>query len=150
MELDEIKKILELMKEHDLSEFEMERDGMKISLKKGQPVQIQPTPGPVMMPVTPLMQPENTAAEDSEDLRDTFETIVSPIVGTFFASASPESPPYVEVGQSIKENDVLCIIEAMKVMNEIQSEISGIVREIMVANGEPVEYGQPLFRIEKA
>ena len=149
MELDEIKKILELMNEHELSEFEMEQDGFKISMKKGQPVQIQPT-APIIMPMAPMSQPENATIQAAPAEEADVELIPSPIVGTFYAAASPETPPYVEVGQTIKQNDVICVIEAMKVMNEIQSEVGGTVLEILVANGEPVEFDQPLFKIKKA
>ena len=149
MELDEIKKILEMMNEHELSEFEMEQDGFKIALKKGQPVQVQPS-APIIMPMVPQAQPESVTTEAAPAEEADVEFIPAPIVGTFYAAASPETPAYVEVDQEIKPNDIICVIEAMKVMNEIQSEVSGTVVEVLVANGEPVEYDQPLFKIKKA
>ena len=85
-----------------------------------------------------------------ETAQSNTDTIVSPMVGTFYSSSSPESPPFVTAGQEIKENDVLCIVEAMKVMNEIQSEVSGVIKDVLLKNGEPVEFGQALFSIEKA
>jgi acetyl-CoA carboxylase biotin carboxyl carrier protein len=150
MELDEIKKILEMMNEHELSEFEMEQDGFKISLKKGQLIQVQPS-APIIMPMVPQAQPESATTQAAPVEEEAgVEFIPSPIVGTFYAAASPETPPFVEVGQAIKQNDVICVIEAMKVMNEIQSEVSGTVVEVLVSNGEPVEFDQPLFKIKKA
>ena len=149
MDLSEIQKIIDLMEERNISEFEMEREGFKISLKKGQPARLKSkgaAGGSGNMQTVPLE--ELSPAE--EEAASKIEAIESPIVGTFYASASPESPPFVTVGQEVKENDVLCIIEAMKVMNEIQSEIAGTIVEILVKSGEPVEFGQPLYKIERA
>ncbi len=154
MELDDIRQVIELMKENDLAEFEMEHDGLRIRIRRGY----EPSganggihlsvgggaqtvsAGPV--PTVPGEEPAGTPAPE-EDLLE----IVSPIVGTFYRSPSPDSPPYVDIGSSVDEETVVCIVEAMKVMNEIKSEVRGTIVEILVENGSPVEFGQPLFRV---
>jgi len=147
MDLDEIQKIIKLMDDNNLVEFEMEKEGFRIALKKGQPMLVA-APGSI-----PTVLPQNVSAPPSavEELKTAEETevIVSPMVGTFYAAPSPDSPPYVTVGQRVEANEIVCIIEAMKVMNEIPAEMSGTITEILVGNGEPVEYGQPLFRMKK-
>ncbi len=157
MELDEIKKIVQLMDENNLVEFEMEREGFKISLKKAQsnqgtaqlitqqPAQFAQMPQNTSPPVQEAA-PSQKAAE--EEIGENIETIASPMVGTFYAAPSPESAPYVTVGQEIDADDVVCILEAMKVMNEIKAEVSGKIIEVLVENGEPVEFGQSLFKVQ--
>jgi len=147
MDLEEIQKIIKLMEENDLVEFEIEKEGFRIALKKGQPTVVAPA---VAVPTTQLQNALSTqaAAGQPATAEDT-DVIVSPMVGTFYAAPSPDSPPYMTVGQKVEPNDIVCIIEAMKVMNEIPAEISGTITEILVSNAEPVEYGQPLFRTKK-
>ncbi len=149
MNLKEIKEIINLMNENNLSEIEVERNGMKIKLKRapeaGQEVIIERTP------VTVAKQP--SAAEKEEGLlKEAAEKrlieIKAPIVGTFYRSPSPETEPFVEIGQEIEVGQVVCIIEAMKLMNEIKSEVRGKVVDILAENADPVEYGQILFLIE--
>ncbi len=147
MDFNEIKKMLKLMEENDIAEFEMERDGFKISLKKGQRAQVQPKSPAESGAIEPTPTEKKAAAEKETD--SNLEIIEAPMVGTFYAAPSPDSPPYMTVGQEVKENDVLCVVEAMKVMNEIQSEISGVIKKILVKNGEAVEYGQPMFKVER-
>ena len=148
MKLDDIKAIIDLMTENGLSEFEMEEDGVRISIKKG-------TGAPVIQtaPVVPLAH-QNTAAvsepEDKEAVEDTrIEEIKAPFVGTFYRTPSPDAEPYVTVGQEVEADSVLCVIEAMKVMNEIKAETGGIIKEILVENAHPVQFGDTLFKIEK-
>jgi acetyl-CoA carboxylase biotin carboxyl carrier protein len=151
LDLKDIKELISLMRKNDLSAFKLEQEGFKISLKRGadyQPV-ITTTgvpgviPGVLPAPVAPPAGGEAAPAKDTEKLRE----ITSPMVGTFYASASPESPAYVSVGQEITEDSVVCIIEAMKVMNEIKAEFRGVVAEVVAQNGKPVQFGQVLFRI---
>ncbi len=147
MELEEIQKIIKLMEENNLVEFELEKEGFRVALKKGQPVVVSPSaPMPAVVPAN--VNPTQTAAEPQKQVEDT-EVIVSPMVGTFYVSPSPDSPAYVTVGQRVEPSDIVCIVEAMKVMNEIPADVSGTVVEILVNNAEPVEYGQPLFRVKK-
>lgn len=142
MQLERIRALAELMQETELFELELEEEGVRIRLKRGSDAQ------PTFMPH--LMQPPAAtpqAAADEEEIDESLHEIVSPMVGTFYRAPSPESDPYVEVGGKIEVGTVLCIIEAMKVMNEIRAEVEGEVAEILVANGEAVEYDQPIFRI---
>ena len=139
------------MRKNDLSVFKMEKDGFKITLKRGSDYQ------PVLTTTTPLVLPQLTppangetaaTSETAAELKGSaYKEITSPMVGTFYASATPEAPPYISVGQAIAEDSVVCIIEAMKVMNEIKAEISGTVVEVVAENGKPVQFGQVLFRV---
>jgi acetyl-CoA carboxylase biotin carboxyl carrier protein len=158
MEFDDIEKILALMREHELEEFELERDGLKVKMKKAP----APAPPHGAMPPMPAvqMQPmaQSSAAETpstaypgppAEPPGDEMELAVvkSPIVGTFYRSPEPGAPSFVEIGQHVKRDQVLCIIEAMKLMNEITSEYEGEVVSAYVENGKPVQYGERLFAI---
>ncbi len=143
MKLDEIKDVVELMLANDLVEFEMEEEGRRIAIKRGAPPPAVPLPAPAA-PAAPAAAAPAAPAEDPN-----CEIVKAPFVGTFYAAASPDSPPYVKIGQEVTQDSVLCIVEAMKVMNEIKAEVRGVIREILVENARPVQYGQPLFKIEK-
>jgi len=146
----ELREVIQLMQEHKLSELEIERNGFKIRLKKAsRSMHVESAEGELVdMPITlPKAQPATT----SPDKADENATIIrSPMVGTFYAAPAPDRDSYISKGSEIKEGDVLCIVEAMKLMNEIKSEISGRVIEILIKNGQPVEFDQPLFKIQKA
>jgi acetyl-CoA carboxylase biotin carboxyl carrier protein len=158
MEFDDIEKILALVREHELSEFELERDGLKLKVKKAHaapapavtsapmPAAQLPAPPP---PATPAPVTTTHQAPPAEAEPDEMELAVvkSPIVGTFYRSPEPGAPPFVEVGQRVKKDQVLCIIEAMKLMNEITSEYEGELVSAYVENGKPVQYGERLFAI---
>ena len=151
MELEQIKAIIAMMKENDLSEFSMEQDGLKIRIKRGpegfqQTVTLPPSvpAQPVSVPVTavaPAVAPAAPAPAAG------IEHITSPMVGTFYRAPSPDAPAYVEVGQQVDPETVVCIIEAMKVMNEIKAEMTGVITEILAENAKPVEFGQKLFAV---
>jgi acetyl-CoA carboxylase biotin carboxyl carrier protein len=148
LDLKEIKLLIDMMRKNDLSVFKMENEGFKITLKKNtgfQPVVTQAAaPAPVV-----LQAPAAAAAPAAPAVESTpGKEIVSPMVGTFYAAASPESEPLVAVGQEVTEDTVVCIIEAMKVMNEIKAEIRGTVTEIVAENGKPVQFGQALFKVK--
>ena len=154
-DLQKIKKLIEIMKQNDLLEVEIKHGDDKIFLKR---CQAQPALGPVVT-ATPMIKPESGAApagsEGTEALSrppapgtEDLVEIKSPIVGTFYVTASPDSEPYVELGSTVKPQTVVCIIEAMKVMNEIKAETSGTIVEILVTNGQAVEYGQVLFKVK--
>ncbi len=157
MELKDIKIIIDLMKKNDLSVFEMEKEGFKIKLKKGfgppegYGMSGTPIPG-YQQPPIPLPPPQtaaaSTATESAAAPAAKGPEIVSPMVGTYYSAMSPDSPPYVKVGQSVTPDTVVCIVEAMKVMNEIKAEQSGVVAEILAENGKPVQFGQALFRLQ--
>lgn len=144
------------MKRSDLTEFEFEEEGFKIKIKRGsggQPI-ISSTPissfSPEITPAHAQNVPKPAAAPAAAAGADEagFAFVKSPMVGTFYRSPSPENPSFVEVGAKVEEKSVVCIIEAMKIMNEIQAEVKGSVAEILVENGQPVEYGQRLFKIK--
>jgi len=151
MNLDEIKSILQLMEANKLVEFEYEDDGRRLKLRRAED-RVVTTAVPVAVPAAapmaaagspsaPAAAPEARAANLTE--------FKSPLVGTFYRSAKPDSDPFVNVGDEVGPEKVLCIIEAMKVMNEIKAEMSGVVRDILVKNGQAVEFGEPMFLIEK-
>jgi acetyl-CoA carboxylase biotin carboxyl carrier protein len=155
MEFEDIERILDLVRKHDLSEFEVERDGLKIRIRKASAVFPMPPSTPHAPPpavyypaqVSPSASPSAPGAAPSED--DTVELAVvkSPIVGTFYRCPEPGAPSFVEIGQRVKKDQVLCIIEAMKLMNEITSEYEGELVKCYVENGQPVQYGERLFAI---
>jgi acetyl-CoA carboxylase biotin carboxyl carrier protein len=137
MELEKLKEFINFMNENSLCELEIEEEGRRIRLKKfseNQPVMISQ--------ISPQITPEK------ESKKEGLIEIKSPMVGTFYRAPSPGVKPYVEIGDSIKPSDVVCIIEAMKLMNEIKAEIGGKITQILVENGQPVEFGQTLFVLE--
>lgn len=155
MELKDIKAVIDLMKKNDLSVFEMEKDGFKLKLQKGAgdqtvfaapanglpaaaPLALSVVPNPASAPAPAVPQTEGASLRE----------IVSPMVGTFYRAGSPESPPFVDVGKEVTEETVVCIIEAMKVMNEIKAETKGVIAEIVAEGGKPVQFGQVLFRVK--
>jgi len=138
IDLTKIKDLIKLMEDHDLTAFELEDSGYKVRLEKGgNQEQIVAAPQPV---ITEEKGPEKIIAEDTEE-------ISAPMVGTFYNSPSPDADAYVKVGDSVDEGTVVCIIEAMKVMNQIKADKSGVIQRILVEDATPVEYGQGLFVI---
>ena len=137
------------MKKNDLSVFEMEKDGFRLKLQKGageQTVFTSPAPAPAAAAAPTAA---TTAASASEAAaKSALKDVLSPMVGTFYRAGSPESPPFVDVGKEVSEETVVCIIEAMKVMNEIKAETKGVIAEIVAENGKPVQFGQVLFRVK--
>ncbi len=158
MTLDEIKHLIEFIREQDLSEFELEQDGMKIRIKSGAVSSSVPLPAPAVSMPAAAGVPSAPGAEalaalappvSPADLEDGPELAIvkSPIVGTFYRSPEPAAKNFVEIGDSVKKEQVLCIIEAMKLMNEIDSEYDGEIVSIYVENGQAVQYGERLFAI---
>jgi len=146
VESSELRDLLEFLAKSNFVEFEMEREGFRLRLLRAtapaapngaSPAPVEPAP------LTPSALPQEHAAADGGRL----VLVTSPIVGTFYRSAAPDSPPFIEVGDRVRKGQILCIVEAMKLMNEIESEVEGEIREILVANGQPVEYGEVLFKI---
>ena len=150
MDLKDIKAIIDLMKKNSVSEFELERQDFKIRLKRGVSgaapmVQLEDAPAystvPVALGVGAAGAPPAIASPSNEI------EVKSPMIGTFYRSPSPESGSYVEVGSEVTAESVVCIIEAMKVMNEIKAEVKGVITQVLVDNAKPVEFGQPLFKV---
>jgi acetyl-CoA carboxylase biotin carboxyl carrier protein len=158
MNVDAIKQILDLVREHELTEFELEQAGVKLRVRKQGAAPAAPAPmAPQMMPVpaptlaapvaaVPTAVPAPAAAPVEEPLE--LSVVTSPIVGTFYRSPDPSSPSFVEVGHKVKKGQTLCIIEAMKLMNEIESEYEGEIVKVYVENGQPVQYGERLFAVK--
>lgn len=154
--IDEIKEIITALDNSSVTEVELTcGNGEKIKLKKRSEVKlvaaepIEVPAAPMVVPATPAAAPAAPAAPAAEAAPVAEgKEIKSPMVGVFYAAASPDSDPYVQVGQSVKKGDTLCIIEAMKLMNEINAEESGVITEICVKNGDLVQFGQPLFKIK--
>ncbi len=151
IELDEIAQLISLVEEKNLTHFELEVEGFKIKISRERQASPAPptnpwatTPSSEVIPSSPTPQEISPKPEPQENLH----YITSPMVGTFYRAPDPTSPPFVEVGDIVKKNQTLCIIEAMKLMNEIESDIEGVVQEIYLENGKPVEYGQRLFAIQ--
>ena len=167
MDVKDIKKLLDALAASDTDEFTYETGDFKIAVKRRVEA---PTPTPAAQPAPPAaeggqaapaggaqpspQQPAPGPARSEQDApppeKDDGVEVTAPIVGTFYASPAPDAPPYVKVGDRVEQGAVLCIIEAMKLMNEIEADVAGTVSEVLVRNEEPVEYGQPLFRIEPA
>ena len=161
MDLKQIKQIIELMKRAELSEFAVEDEGFKLKIRRGgsssgnggrnsnPPFVVASAPAPsAPADAAPAAAPAPAPAEVVDDAGVIY--IKSPMVGTFYRSPSPESKPFAEVGTSVTETSAVCIIEAMKIMNEIQAEVKGTILETLVENGDPVEYGQKLFKVKSA
>ena len=152
MDLKEIKELIALMRKNDLSVFKMESEGMKITLKRGsdyQPIiHAAPMPVPAPQPAQLAAPAPAAAGTAATPPADKLKEISSPMVGTFYSAPSPDAQPYVKIGAQVDADTVVCIIEAMKVMNEIKAEASGTIVEIVAENGKPVQFGQALFRIQ--
>ena len=149
MNLDEIKSILQLMEANKLVEFEYEDDGRRLKLRRAED-RIVTAAVPMAVPAALPAAAPSSAAPAAEAARPANVTeFKSPLVGTFYRSAKPDSDAFVNVGDEVGPEKVLCIIEAMKVMNEIKAEMSGVVRDVLVKNGQAVEFGEPMFLIEK-
>jgi acetyl-CoA carboxylase biotin carboxyl carrier protein len=145
IDYEEITKIIDFIESRNLSHFELEIEGFKIKIGRNLPPVISQPPVPES--VSPDKNPESTEASPTKPRTNSHE-ITSPMVGTFYRAPDPSSLPFIEIGDQVKKNQTLCIIEAMKLMNEIQSDVDGTLKEIYIKNGTPVEYGQPLFAIQ--
>ncbi|MCA0970126.1 acetyl-CoA carboxylase biotin carboxyl carrier protein [Halobacillus litoralis] len=160
LKVQEIREIIKLIDESNIDEFKYETEGAKVSIKKNngqvvtEPVQVaqpakpQAAPQPAPAPAQEEAKAQTQETQQKEAASDYDKEITSPMVGTFYASPSPDQPVYVKEGDQVKEDSVVCIVEAMKLFNEIEAEVSGEIVEILVEDGELVEYGQPLFRVK--
>jgi acetyl-CoA carboxylase biotin carboxyl carrier protein len=142
MEIEDLKELIDLLRETDITELQLEKDGTKVRIKRERML------SPMEIQVQRFSSLQEKVAPETAEEETRLITITSPIVGTFYRAPSPEAAPFVELGSRVKKGQVLCIVEAMKLMNEIESEIDGTVIKILVENSQPVEYGEPLFLIE--
>jgi acetyl-CoA carboxylase biotin carboxyl carrier protein len=156
VDLKDIKAIIDLMKKNSITEFELERQDSKIRLKRGlnggsPAVQQEDSGSAIPAPMQPAIAAPAPATAAAPTSAATGEVdIKSPMIGTFYRAPSPEAGNYVEVGTAVTPETVVCIIEAMKVMNEIKAEVKGVITQVLVENGKPVEFGQPLFKVRPA
>lgn len=147
------------MSQNSISEFELKKEDFKIKLKRGGegytattseggPFLLSPPPQPLPGSGNPLQQPPDASKTNAPSANDDTTDIISPMIGTFYVAPSPEAAPYVKVGDEVQPETIVCIIEAMKVMNEIKAETKGVISEILAENAKPVEYGRPLFKVK--
>jgi acetyl-CoA carboxylase biotin carboxyl carrier protein len=151
-DIDKLRELIKLMKENSLAEIEISHGGDKVYIKRAELTAAAPAV-PIMAPAVPTSPNAPPAAAPAAPAPQTLADeglvpITSPIVGTFYAQPSPDSEPFVEVGSKVTENTIVCIVEAMKVMNEIKAEVTGTIVEIVVSSGQAVEYGQTLFKVK--
>ena len=144
MNIKEMKEMIQLMNENNLTEIELEKEGLKIRLKKG-PAGFEQS---LLQELHAAPIPKIPYSQEPPKSPTPKAIIKSPMVGTFYASPAPDAPPFVQIGGPVEVGQVVCVIEAMKLMNEIKADIRGKIAEVLVNNGDPVEFGQPLFRIE--
>jgi acetyl-CoA carboxylase biotin carboxyl carrier protein len=152
VDLKDIKAIIDLMKKNSITEFELEEKDSKLRLKRGlngptPAVQSEDTVPMLGMPASTSMTTTATPTAPTPVVNTGEINVKSPMIGTFYRSPSPEAAPYIDIGAEVNAETVVCIIEAMKVMNEIKSEVKGIITQVLIENGKPVEFGQPLFRV---
>jgi acetyl-CoA carboxylase biotin carboxyl carrier protein len=147
MDLRKLKKLIDLVQESGIAELEITEGEEKVKIVKGGVVSVVPGPAPAAAAAAPPPEaaPAAPAAPAEPQPGEAGHAVKAPMVGTFYRSPSPDAKAYVEVGQTVREGDTICIIEAMKLMNEIEADASGVVKAILVESGQPVEYGQPLF-----
>ncbi|SHE11151.1 acetyl-CoA carboxylase, biotin carboxyl carrier protein [Chlamydia abortus] len=159
--LSEIKELIQLVDQSSLQELEIQNENCKLFIRKPSPSksetvyvasapqqQVAATPQASPLPQAAAVQAEAESKDGQQPDRSHLHTITSPMVGTFYAAPSPEAPPFVSEGSKVKENTVVCIVEAMKLMNEIEAEVNGEIVEVLVDNGQLVEFGQPLFLVK--
>jgi len=156
MDIKDIKSLIKVITDTDITEFEMENEEQRIVIKRGSEPEIVHVSAPAYAPAQPAVAPASAPAAPAVAaeapaavVNDQYETIPSPIVGTFYAAPSPDSDPYVKVGDVVEAGQTLCIVEAMKLMNEIEAEFKCKIIEISKANAQPVEFGDALFVVEK-
>ncbi len=147
MDISQIRKLIKLIQSSDVTEIEVTEGSETVRISRQGSVAVAAAPAPVAMPVAmPPSAPSAPAAEDAKEASSEHQ-VTSPMVGTFYAAAGPDAEVFVKAGQKVKKGDTLCIIEAMKMMNEIEAEYDGVVDDVLVSNATPVEYGQPIFVI---
>ena len=148
MDLRKLKKLIELVEESGIGELEITEGEEKVRISKSGSIVQSYVNSPAILQAAPIATSTVTQEAVAEEVLPAGHMVKSPMVGTFYRSSAPGANAFVEVGQSVKEGDTLCIIEAMKLLNEIESDKTGVVKAILIENGQPVEYGEPLFEVE--
>jgi acetyl-CoA carboxylase biotin carboxyl carrier protein len=156
-DIDDLKRLIDFLKENQVAEFEVDRDGLKVRLKFSQPAGSGASLGDLARLVAAAPSaalaagaPAVSAAEPAADPDAGLHMVKSPIVGTYYGSPSPGAAPFVSPGERVEKGQVICIVEAMKLMNEIESDVAGEIVKCLVSNGQPIEFGQPLFSVRPA
>ena len=150
MDIKEIKELLELIQDSGIEEFEMEKSGVRLRIRNSQPAHLSAGSAAIASPAVVAGAPQAAAAQaaaPAEEPEEDLYVFKAPIVGTFYLTPKPDAEAFVQVGDYVTKNSVVCIIEAMKIFNQIESDVSGEIVSILVENGQPVEYGEPLFKI---
>ncbi|MCX6567233.1 MAG: acetyl-CoA carboxylase biotin carboxyl carrier protein [Candidatus Aminicenantes bacterium] len=147
MDFEEINKIIKLLEDKNLAEFELEIEGFKIKIGRNYPAAFNNRPSFAGAGPVDAYPAAGTGQDSAAEAKGESHAVLSPMVGTFYRAPSPSSPPFVEIGDVVKKKQTLCIVEAMKLMNEIESDADGVIKDIYVENGKPVEFGQKLFLI---
>ena len=154
IDLNWIRRLIDMVDESGIDSLEISRFGTRVRIAKSPPVTVSTGAAPIAVPATPVVPDAAATLGTQPELDDSTDSglaeVTSPMVGTFYRAPAPDAPAYVEVGDRVEKGQTLCILEAMKLMNELEAEVSGTIREICVENAEPVEFGQVLFRIEPA
>ena len=143
-DLERLRELVEMMEQHGLSEVSLERGDEKLRIRRGGQQELVQVPAPI--PAAAVSAPSSETTGSSSEADNTIP-IKSPTVGTFYAAPSPDDPPFVTVGTKVSPDTIVCIVEAMKVFNQIPAEVSGTIEELLASNGDPVEFGQPLYRV---
>jgi acetyl-CoA carboxylase biotin carboxyl carrier protein len=141
MDLKELKKLIDILKDTDVTDLQLEKEGSKVRIKREKYMTS------IELPRSMSVEEEAQSTDEKEEAQRLF-TVTSPLVGTFYRAPSPDAKPFVEVGDKVSKGKVICIVEAMKLMNEIESEVDGVIVKALVENAQPVEYGEPLFLVE--
>jgi acetyl-CoA carboxylase biotin carboxyl carrier protein len=154
IDLNWIRRLIDMVDQSGIDSLEISRFGTRVRIAKSPPVTVSAGAAPTAVPANPIVPDAAAALETAPELDDSTDSglaeVTSPMVGTFYRAPAPDAPAYVEVGDRVEKGQTLCILEAMKLMNELEAEVSGAIREICVENAEPVEFAQVLFRIEPA
>ncbi|MDH4227435.1 MAG: acetyl-CoA carboxylase biotin carboxyl carrier protein [Deltaproteobacteria bacterium] len=150
MDINDIKALYKFLKNTDIVELELEDSRGKVKLKRGVPGTVAAVPAVVAAPIAAAPKAETLVSTPKAEEKSNALFVTSPMVGTFYRAPSPDANPFADVGSVIKKGQVVCIVEAMKIMNDVESEVSGKITAILVENGQPVEYGEPLFKVEPA
>jgi acetyl-CoA carboxylase biotin carboxyl carrier protein len=147
-DLNQVRELLAILNQTDVEELSLKSSDFELTIRKGNPSVSDQTPAPSLAPAAPIAAVSTPAASPVPVADKSWVEVTSPMVGTFYRSPAPDEPSFVDIGDTIRKGQTICIIEAMKLMNELEAEVSGEIMEILVENGKPIEFGQPLMRVK--